>query len=120
MGVSVGDGGTSKASIVADMQRRENERLRRLQGYDDSTRDVPRHPRPHEKPRRDAQWDEAAGRWEVWSDTAQGWVALEDGTVQAPGTPSVAPHPDSVPPPLDVPLRPWSSAGPSEDGARPE
>ena len=51
--------------------------------------DVERKPIPSEKPDPHAQWDEAAGRWEVWSDEAGGWVSFEDGTVQEPATPSV-------------------------------
>jgi hypothetical protein len=104
MSVSIGDGGTSKASIVADMQRREDERMRRLQGLDDTAADVARFPIPTDKPRRDAQWDEAAGRWEVWSEAEGGWVSLEDGSVQEPGTRSVVPHEEGVtrPPPIDL------------------
>jgi hypothetical protein len=51
--------------------------------------DVHRDPVPGAKPDPHAQWDEAAGRWEVWSDDAGGWVSLDDGSVQSPATPSV-------------------------------
>ena len=104
MSVSVGDGGTSRNTIVAAMRERDYRWLRRRQGKDDSVHDVVRHPMPADKPRPDAQWDEAAGRWEVWSDAEEGWVSLEDGSVQEPGTRSVTPHEDGVtrPPPVDL------------------
>lgn len=72
-------------------------------GRRDPVGDIPRHPRPEHKPSRDAHWDEAAGRWEVWSEEHQGWVCLEEGTVQAPGTPSVEAADDAVPPTVPPP-----------------
>lgn len=90
MSGSIGDGGASRLSILGDMQEREHRRQMNMAEHEE-TSDVVRHPRPAVKPRRDAQWDEAAGRWEVWSDTYHGWVSLEDGTVQKAGTRSVDP-----------------------------
>jgi hypothetical protein len=92
------------ASIVADMLKRANEHDERVAGIDRSVPDVVRHPRPAVKPRADAQWDEAAGRWEVWSEASQGWVSLEDGTVQQAGTRSVEPHEHHLlrPPPIEL------------------
>jgi hypothetical protein len=104
MGPSTGDGGRSRNSILLAMSDRDWRWLRRRRGIDDRVTDVPRRARPDARPRPDAQWDEAAGRWEVWSEERQGWVSLEDGTVQAPGTRSVDPSADGVlkPPPLDL------------------
>lgn len=97
-----GDGGRSKISIVADMNSQLWRWVRARTGHVDTTPDVSRRPKPGAKPRPDAQWDEAAGRWEVWSEQWQGWVSLDDGAVQAPGTPSVDPHPDSFTTPPGV------------------
>lgn len=58
--------------------------------------DVPRTAAPSERPHPAAQWDEAAGRWEIWSDEAGGWVSTEDGTVQAPASRSVPPTESSI------------------------
>ena len=74
---------TFPISILADMQERDDPRRRAQR------EDVKRYPEPAEKPDPRAQWDEAAGRWEVWDDDAGGWVSLADGTVQPPGTNSV-------------------------------
>lgn len=60
----------------------------------DRPSDIERHARPSEKPRRDAQWNEAAGRWEVWHEGRGAWIAIDDGTVQAPATPSAEPTDD--------------------------
>ena len=106
MGPGTGDSALDRArtSIVAGIIQREFRWLRRRKGIDDRVADVERHAMPIEKPRPRAQWDEAAGRWEVWSEEHQGWVSLEDGTVQAPGTPTVAPSPprNHNPPPLPL------------------
>jgi hypothetical protein len=69
-------------SILAEMQERADARRHALG-------DVARFPEPDEKPHPHAQWDEAAGRWELWDAEAGGWVSLADGTVQPPGTSSV-------------------------------
>lgn len=63
--------------------------------------DVARAPRPHERPDH-AQWDEVAQRWEVWDEEHDRWVALDDGSVQEPGTPSGPPADPTVPPPLEA------------------
>jgi hypothetical protein len=106
--------GTSRVSITADAINRE-ERARRervkAEGSDD---DVVRHPRPPVKPRRDAQWDEAAGHWMAWDRQLQLWVSLDDGSTHAPGTPSVAPHDPAVTPRVRPdPTQPRSSSSTS-------
>lgn len=92
------------ASIIADMLNRAHEHDERLAGVDRSVPDVVRHPRPAVKPHPGAQWDEAAGRWEVWSEAEGGWVSLDDGTVQEPGTRSTEPHEHALlrPPPIEL------------------
>ena len=106
MGPGTGNAAPDAArnSIVAGIIQREFRWLRRRKGIDDRVADVERHAMPIEKPRPRAQWDEAAGRWEVWSEEHQGWVSQEDGTIQAPGTRSVDPTEDGIvkPPPLDL------------------
>jgi hypothetical protein len=66
-----------------------NERKHLKRVKPEATDDLPRIPQPHEKPDPRAQWDEAAGRWEIWNKQANAWVSLDDGNVQSPGTPSV-------------------------------
>lgn len=96
----IGEGpfNTSIAGQMADHRRKR----RRALGEDGSTDDIVRHPMPIEKPHPAAQWDEAAGRWEIWIDEEDAWVALDDGEVQAPATPSAAAHPDALPPDIDL------------------
>ena len=107
MGPGPGDAAADavRNSIVAGIIQREFRWLRRRRGIDDRVADVERHARPIEKPRPRAQWDEAAGRWEVWNEERQGWVSLEDGTIQAPGPRSVDPTDaaSAPPPPLASP-----------------
>ncbi|NLD77758.1 MAG: hypothetical protein GX643_13935 [Acidimicrobiales bacterium] len=87
-----GEGGAARSGIVGDMIHRiRHPRTRRGRI---APRDVERHPRPAEKPRPDAQWNEAAGRWQVWSENHHAWVSLDDGSTQDPGSPSVGPSPD--------------------------
>ena len=92
----------ARSSIVVGLIDRENGRLRRRRGSDAAPTDVVRLPVPTEKPRPDAQWNEAAGDWEVWSEERQVWVSLDDGTVQTPGTPSVAPTEEAIERPTSI------------------
>ena len=95
---SVDGSGPMRVTITDQMSRT---------GRRDPAEDIVRHPEPDHKPRRDAHWDEAAGRWEVWSEEHQAWVSLDDGTVQAPGTPSVeVTGDDAMPPPVPPPSPP--------------
>ena len=90
-GASNVNGDVVRWRMLAEQMKDETEAARRKLAGDEAVADVPRAAVPDEKPRPDAQWDEAAGRWEVWSEAANGWVSLDDGTVQAPGTRSADP-----------------------------
>ena len=94
---SVDGGGPLRTSIVAQMARLTKRRKR-------GVADVPRVARPADRPRPDAQWNEAAGRWEVWSKDHGVWVCLEGGAPQAPATRSVDPLEESLiePPRMDL------------------
>lgn len=90
-----------RRQIAAEAMNQQARADRRRLVGDEADVDVDRTAIPPDKPRPDAQWDEAAGRWEIWSSDAGGWVSLEDGTVQAPASRSVRPtEPAILWPPL--------------------
>lgn len=91
------NGGPIRATIAGQMLRFSKRRKRPIS-------DVPRTGRPGQKPRPDAQWNEAAARWEVWSKDRHAWVSLDDGSLQAPAARSVDPLEESLldPPGMDL------------------
>lgn len=87
--------GPLRVSIIGDMLKRRKRRR---------VADIERVPSPGRKPRPDAQWNEAAGQWEVWDQRRQAWVCVETSSARPPASRSVDPLDESLvdPPRLDL------------------